>query len=141
MHSLILSCFKALLHVSSLDNWPICGSGDYWSASGLLQRANQSGWWQWWESNIPWQIIYYTHKQCSVPFKGGLVIKVSLNCEAITWSVHLYVCLFGRGAVNLSMILALDLISNYISQPLNNSIIHEYHLHLHLHLFSLQALF
>jgi len=58
-----LGCFKSFLNASSLDNWPICGSGDYWSTSGLLQRANQSGWWQRWESNNPWQILYYTHKQ------------------------------------------------------------------------------
>ncbi len=33
-------------------------------------------------------------------------------------------CLFGRGAINVCMILASDIISTCISRPLNNSIIH-----------------
>lgn len=83
-------------------------------------------------------ILYTQTTQCAhYPFiVGGLVSKVSLNREAITWSVHLYMGWFGRGAVYLCMILVLDLTSNYITRQPNNSIIHEFDLHLHLHLFS-----
>lgn len=34
---------KCFFFSFSLDNRPICGSGDYRSTSGLLQRANQGG--------------------------------------------------------------------------------------------------
>jgi len=69
-------------------------------------------------------ILYTQTTQCAfnLLIVGGLVSKVSLNCEAIIWSAHLYVPLFGRGE---------DLTSNFTRQP-NNSVIHEFGLHLHL---------